>query len=617
MCAPPAPPHTKSRSSLLSHATVLAAVVALCATLCRTHEEPLAFLVVHLMTTVTVAVPTAVVLVNGLFLRRPENPVVQVCACHFVWNAHLIGHFVVAVPFLLRPTYADVLKDYGVFMLFVFVPIELSTGVCKGYLSKKKCSLNWRHRAALGVTLCHVTFFFSLGTYLLRPASFHVTLFATLAFYGYASSTYLPSNPQGQPPEITGSREWPWLKGMLWHFLWDPIKRYMRLRVLFDDDASCCDELSSAAAAAAKTTTTTTTENDAAKKDDEFENRRRRLLLAQSTASAKKALRELAPLCAALSRAHPLRRIQKNLGAAVDGLQKEQTDVNSRRHRFGLELGEAAILGYHPHGIIPFNAALLTTCPEFDPPTRCVVAVDAFVHAIAWMRDLSQWLGARECTREAMRRALDDGRSVVLVPGGQAEIFRTRSWGDRVVVYRGHRGFVRLALKTRTRLVPVFAFGEWELMDNVSCFPRTQAVTRRYLGFPAPFLPYGRFGLPLPRRPPHGVTVVVGRPLDVEAFLLSSGEDPNHDRAVAAAHAAYFARLSDLFDRFKATAGYPDHVLEFQDSSPRRSPSSSSSSSSGAAPALGVAFLARNESSVDDLTPSSPARLPRAARPAD
>ena len=56
---------------------------------------------------------------------------------------------------------------------------------------------------------------------------------------------------------------------------------------------------------------------------------------------------------------------------------------------------------------------------------------------------------------EMCRRALTEGCSVVLVPGGQAEIFSTKSWGTEVTVFRAHKGFVRLALRHRRRLVPV------------------------------------------------------------------------------------------------------------------------------------------------------------------
>ena len=533
---------------------------------------------------------------NGLVLKRPANPLVQLCACHFVWNSHVIGHAAMAVPFLLHKylqhaSYWDVLYDYLVFVCFVAAPVELSTGIVKGYVTQRR--LNWRHRAVMGVACCHVTFFFTLGTYYVRPHSFTLTVLCTFGFYGYASATYLPANPQGQPPEITGSREWPWLKHMLWDFLWDPILRYMQLSIIFDsvvDDASWVGIPQRKAAP----------DQDALLRAERY---------------AMDAMSELAPLCRGRNshRAHPFRQIESKLRTAVDALKKELQNTEPQPDDIhGLEVGEAVILGYHPHGIIPFNAAMMTMCHEFQLPTRCVVAVDAFVHAVLWMRDLGQWLGARECTREAMGRALEANRSVVLVPGGQAEIFTTHSWGPKVVIYRGHKGFVRLALAQRKRLVPVMAFGEWELMELLY-WPKTQAITRRLFGFPFPFMPIGRFGLPLPRRPPRGVTTVVGQPLDVEDFLDTSihPDDPrNIDNAVTNAHAAYFDRLNEIFERYKVQAGYPHHYIEFHDAAQKSSdhPSRGRPSSSGGGVLSGgdksqtpPPFLLRNASSIDDF----------------
>ena len=81
------------------------------------------------------------------------------------------------------------------------------------------------------------------------------------------------------------------------------------------------------------------------------------------------------------------------------------------------------------------------------PCGKAVVCTDAFTHVIPWMRDLGQWLGAREVTREAIGLSLRSGASVVLVPGGQAERFATSAYTKQVRIYRGHRGFVRVALQ--------------------------------------------------------------------------------------------------------------------------------------------------------------------------
>ena len=67
---------------------------------------------------------------------------------------------------------------------------------------------------------------------------------------------------------------------------------------------------------------------------------------------------------------------------------------------------------------------------------KAVVCTDAFTHVIPWMRDLGQWLGARS-DEEAIGLSLRSGASVVLVPGGQAELFATSSYTKQVRISSG------------------------------------------------------------------------------------------------------------------------------------------------------------------------------------
>ena len=162
---------------------------------------------------------------------------------------------------------------------------------------------------------------------------------------------------------------------------------------------------------------------------------------------------------------------------------------------------------------------------------------DFFTHLLPLMRDLSQWLGTREVSRVSIAKALSARECCTLVPGGQKEIFSSRSWGNKVrfgpyffaqasrataqlptptptpvpnhnsrpltptftnlhnrgqlYIYRGHKGFIRMALEYRARLVPALSMGEWELMDNIH-LPIIQKPARKLLGFPAPFVPMGQ-----------------------------------------------------------------------------------------------------------------------------
>merc|ERR1719183_193979 len=141
--------------------------------------------------------------------------------------------------------------------------------------------------------------------------------------------------------------------------------------------------------------------------------------------------------------------------------------------------------------------------------------IDFMIHMIPIWRDVVQWLGAREVSKEAIASVLQQGRSCIIIPGGQAEILLARSWGEEVYMLRGHKGFIRMALRHGARVVPVLSMGEWELLDNIS-MPRLQSLSRRIFGFPIPFWPVGVLYLPLPRRPPRGLTVIIGNPIDTD-----------------------------------------------------------------------------------------------------
>jgi hypothetical protein len=52
------------------------------------------------------------------------------------------------------------------------------------------------------------------------------------------------------------------------------------------------------------------------------------------------------------------------------------------------------------------------------------VLTASVMHLVPLMRDLLQWMGGREVSRESFRHALKRGRSCMVVPGGQAEMLQ-------------------------------------------------------------------------------------------------------------------------------------------------------------------------------------------------
>lgn len=151
------------------------------------------------------------------------------------------------------------------------------------------------------------------------------------------------------------------------------------------------------------------------------------------------------------------------------------------------------ILAFHPHGVQPFTVFWIQLSRAWRaamPGKRFCVMTASVTHAVPLMRDLLQWLGGREVSKESILHALGKGESVLLVPGGQQEMIESRSNMGETRVITKHVGFIRLAMQEGVPLVPVLSLGEVEVMDFVRV-PSLQRFFIKRIGIPVPFLPYG------------------------------------------------------------------------------------------------------------------------------
>lgn len=94
-------------------------------------------------------------------------------------------------------------------------------------------------------------------------------------------------------------------------------------------------------------------------------------------------------------------------------------------------------MGFHPHGIVPYSAGLATVHPTWQRVTGGVwphYMVDSLLMTIPVVRDIMQWMGSKEVSKPAIIHSLHGGNGVILVPGGQVEMHRSRSWSNQIVV---------------------------------------------------------------------------------------------------------------------------------------------------------------------------------------
>eukprot|EP00040_Diaphanoeca_grandis_P028093 m.161355 g.161355 ORF g.161355 m.161355 type:complete len:503 (+) comp31229_c0_seq1:287-1795(+) len=224
--------------------------------------------------------------------------------------------------------------------------------------------------------------------------------------------------------------------------------------------------------------------------------------------------------------------------------------------------GKGCVMGFHPHGMIPYTAALLTTLPNWKNGEAKRVPhfmLASPLHALPFFKDVAQWLGCLEVSKDGISQVLNREGILVLVPGGQTEMLSSKSWGTTLKINDLHLGFVRMALTNGATLIPILSMGEWQLMDNVYV-PTLQNWAKAKVGFPIPFIPYGSF-VGTPRR--KTVTLIVGKPIQ----STHGGADVSEEE-VAKVHREYFDSLKTLFDKYKSEYGYGDLQMKFMSEDP-------------------------------------------------
>jgi 2-acylglycerol O-acyltransferase 2 len=222
------------------------------------------------------------------------------------------------------------------------------------------------------------------------------------------------------------------------------------------------------------------------------------------------------------------------------------------------------IFGYHPHGIISHGAFVafateaLGFSQLFPGITNTLLTLDTNFRFPLY-RDYALALGLASVSRTSCENILSRGgrngegmgRAITIVVGGASESLDARPYSLRLVLKR-RKGFVKLAIRTGADLVPVLAFGENDLYDQIQSeahplIHKMQMGVKKLVGFTVPlFHARGIFnydvGIMPYRRP---LNIVVGRPIKVV-------QNPEPDEAyVDEIHAAYIADLQRIWDEWK------------------------------------------------------------------
>lgn len=215
------------------------------------------------------------------------------------------------------------------------------------------------------------------------------------------------------------------------------------------------------------------------------------------------------------------------------------------------------VFAYHPHGVHTFGAMINFAADangfhEMIPGIKVHVQTLSLNFWIPFWREFFFFGGCGDASAGCIRKSLKagPGESVLLVVGGAEESLMSAP-GKNELTLTKRKGFVKLALEAGAPLVPVYAFGETNVYDNLATGkPKLQKFLlkmQKKLGFALPLI-HGRgyfnyhFGI-LPHRRP--IVVVVGAPLELPKIEKPTKDDVDHW------HAKYVQALCALFEENK------------------------------------------------------------------
>jgi len=210
------------------------------------------------------------------------------------------------------------------------------------------------------------------------------------------------------------------------------------------------------------------------------------------------------------------------------------------------------ILAMHPHGVIPIQAILwVAFCDQFMNDMYGFGAMAPALNYIPIFRQLLGWWSGGSADFATLRRKISEGKNLYILPDGVKGIFAAHRGHDNVCMKK-RRGLVRLAYKTGSVIVPLYAFGGNDLYDHLATSDGWLGrISRKYRTGITVF--WGQWYLPIPYKVP--MAFGFGEPVEFEQKADPSKEDL--DRGFE----RYMKSLKDMFDRLKAEAGYSDREL--------------------------------------------------------
>ncbi len=186
------------------------------------------------------------------------------------------------------------------------------------------------------------------------------------------------------------------------------------------------------------------------------------------------------------------------------------------------------------------------------------------------VREIALWTGCIDASRKYAEMALEKQKSLVILPGGEAEQIRT-TYGKEKIFLSRRKGFIKLAIRKGVPVVPMYVFGS---SDSYTTYHRTNKFDWSFYNLRYTLMKnfgicimvctglWGSYLCPLPKK----TTIVFGKPIyfqpsSKESSNGSGGFEPTSEE-LDKGHTLFVKELTALFDEHKTRLGYGDRTLE-------------------------------------------------------
>jgi len=250
---------------------------------------------------------------------------------------------------------------------------------------------------------------------------------------------------------------------------------------------------------------------------------------------------------------------------ATNGSITNAGDSHGNSRGFDLK-NDQAIFAIVPHGIFPFALGFATLPEAVVNAIGTIQPVVASATGIVpFLKTVIDWIGGIDASRTAVDHALSSGSRIGVAPGGIAEMFEgypkpgTDPDGEYTLL-RNRTGFVRMAIKHRLPIVPVYCFGSSKFFHRVQLPEFVEKISNLLRISICPF--FGPWGLPVPYR--TRLLYAVGRPIFPPSSMMQGieGVGREGDDVVEHVHGQVRTELYRIFEKYKFYYGWDRKSLE-------------------------------------------------------